>query len=165
MAQKKIAQIKNVKIKIEKQSLFEIGDKIYDRGDFFTAFRIFLLGAKEECKYCQMRLGLMYDDGVGIKSNIARAIYWYKKSNRNKDMSASATNLLLLYRDIGYKSKEMEYLNQSALLGNEDAQQEIINPEKEFERVKRQKMNRILKRRRNRRMIEKNKKLHYHFKW
>gem|GEM_PF-4916819 len=158
---RKNIRFKNVAIKEKQLSFFSLGDKLYDAGFFFIAFRIFLAGAQKGCRDCQMRLGHMYDDGVGIKSNIKRAIYWYNKSNKEGDMSASITNLFLIYRDINLKSIELKYMHRSALLGNEDAQREISNPKEDSQRTKKQKKNRIFKRRRSKKIIEKNKFVKY----
>jgi len=148
---------KNVAIKEKQMSFFFFGNKSYDAGCFFIAFRIFLAGAQKGCRDCQMRLGHMYDDGIGIKSNIKRAIYWYKESNKEGNMSASVTNLFLIYRDMNLKDMELAYMHRSAFLGNEDAQREISNPKAEIQRTKKQKKNRIFKRRSTRKIIEKNK--------
>jgi len=76
-------------------------------------------------------------------------------------MSASITNLFLIYRDINLKSIELKYMHRSALLGNEDAQREISNPKEDSQRTKKQKKNRIFKRRRSKKIIEKNKFVKY----
>jgi len=130
-------------------SYFSRGDRAFDEGRLLSAFRLFLLGAKAGDKGCQQKLGYMYDGGHGIKPNIKKAIYWYKKSDEKNESFAVSYNLALIYRDTGEKELELKYLRMAADLGDEVAKREIENPGKEAARMKRQQKFRINERNEN----------------
>jgi TPR repeat protein len=52
----------------------------YDKGDFKRAARLFAPLAKQGDALAQFKLGVMYDDGKGVKKNLKTAQDWYTKS-------------------------------------------------------------------------------------
>lgn len=67
----------------------------------------------------------MYDEGIGVKSNLDKAIYWYEKACTIGNSPAAAYNLMLIYKKRGDKNLALKYLRRSAEIGYEDAQQEL----------------------------------------
>jgi len=130
-------------------SYFSRGDQAFDEGRLLGAFRLFLLGAKAGEKDCKFRLAHMYDSGHGVKTNLEKAIYWYKESDKECESFATAYNLALIYRDTEEKELELKYLCRAAELGDDYAKREIDNPEKEAKRVKREQEFRIKERTEN----------------
>ena len=50
----------------------------YDRGDYATAVRGFLVHAEQGDATAQFNLGLMYDKGEGVLKDEAEAVRWYR---------------------------------------------------------------------------------------
>jgi len=58
-------------------NLFKRADKQSEAGNLRSAFRLMLAAAKlGECS-CQINVGTFYSDGIGVKPNRARGLYWY----------------------------------------------------------------------------------------
>ncbi len=103
------------------ESYFIRGHKALELGKNRSAFRLFLLGAKQEDESCQQVLGYLYDEGIGVKANNANAIYWYARACTLGRSSAAAYNLMLLYRRTGQEKLAVRYLKRAAKLGDEEA--------------------------------------------
>jgi len=78
--------------------LFQRADKEWEAGRLKSAFRLFLTCAKAGDSGCQVNLGTFYRDGIGMKPNRDRALYWYRRAYRNGERTA-ASNVGVLYRD------------------------------------------------------------------
>ena len=52
----------------------------YDRGDYATAVRGFLVHAEQGYATAQYNLGCMYDFGEGVPEDDAEAVRWYRKA-------------------------------------------------------------------------------------
>lgn len=50
------------------------------RGDYQTAFKLWLPLAEQGNVNAQFNLGLMYDDGRGVKQDDVEAVKWYRKA-------------------------------------------------------------------------------------
>ena len=50
----------------------------YNRGDYATAVRWFLVHAEQGAASAQFKLGLMYDNGEGVLKDEAEAVKWYR---------------------------------------------------------------------------------------
>ena len=57
---------------------FREGLAAYDRGDYTTAYRVFLSLAQQGRADAQFELGFMYDYGEGIVGDKAEAAKWYR---------------------------------------------------------------------------------------
>lgn len=107
------------------ESYFIRGHKALESDRALSAFRLFLLGATNGDPSCQQVLGYLYEEGIGVKANLANAIYWYDQACIQGESSAAAYNLALLYRRTGQERLAVKYLRRAAKLGDEDAQQEM----------------------------------------
>ncbi|HUL05704.1 MAG TPA: trypsin-like peptidase domain-containing protein [Candidatus Acidoferrum sp.] len=52
----------------------------YERGDYDTAFREFLPLAEHGDAHAQYNLGIMYDEGRGVRQDYSEAVKWYRSA-------------------------------------------------------------------------------------
>jgi TPR repeat protein len=78
--------------------LFQRADKQWEAGKLNSAFRLFLTCAKAGDSGCQVNLGTFYRDGIGVKPNRDRALFWYRRAYRHGE-AAAASNVGVIYRD------------------------------------------------------------------
>jgi TPR repeat protein len=78
--------------------LFQRADKQQEAGELTSAFRLFLACAKAGDAGCQNNLGNFYRDGIGVKANRERALYWYRRAYR-QGLRGAASNIGVLFRD------------------------------------------------------------------
>jgi TPR repeat protein len=78
--------------------LFQRADKQQELGNLGSAFRLFLACAKAGDSGCQNNLGNFYRDGIGIKPNREKALFWYRQAYR-RGLRGAASNLGVLFRD------------------------------------------------------------------
>jgi TPR repeat protein len=99
-------------------------DKEWEAGNLRGAFRMFLSCAKMGSIGCQVNVGTFYADGIGIKPNRERALYWYRRAYRRRD-KAAAFNAGMLLRDEGKEKRALAWFERAAGLGHGDAHVEI----------------------------------------
>ncbi len=75
---------------------YDDGLAAYDRGDYVTALREWHPLAKQGNAKAQYKLGLMYDNGLGVTQDYARAVNWYHKAAEQGNAGAQY-NLGYLY--------------------------------------------------------------------
>jgi uncharacterized protein len=73
------------------------GDAKEQAGDFDAARRLFERGGKLGQHYCWSRLAYMYDVGIGVRVDKAKAMSYYRRSWRKGEW-VGATNIAILYR-------------------------------------------------------------------
>jgi len=78
--------------------LFQRANEHWEGGKLRSAFRLFLACAEGGDSGCQVNLGTFYRDGIGVKPNRDRALYWYRRAYRQGE-SAAASNIGVVYRD------------------------------------------------------------------
>ena len=81
------------------EALFNCGDFLEDSGEFRAAFECFRAAAEAGHAICQCRLGLMYSAGKGVRKDLKKAAYWYRKSFNNRTrmngLTSAAMNLAI----------------------------------------------------------------------
>ncbi len=96
-----------------------------NRGDYKTAFEIWLSLAKRGNNAAQFNLGLMYDKGDGINQDFPKAVKWYRLATIQGNADAQLNLALMYYNGEGvpknYKRAARWYL-YSARQGNLGAQ-------------------------------------------
>jgi TPR repeat protein len=99
----------------------------WDRGELRKAFHLFLAAAKEGDPSSQMNVGVFYSDGLGVKSNDARALSWYRRAyaHGGANAAAAANNIGILYRDRGNIDRALFWLSRAVSLGNDGSGLEI----------------------------------------
>lgn len=65
------------------QSLFNAADKFEEKGDFRSAFKCYLTAAQLGDSWGQVNLGNFYAAGTGVRRDLEKAAYWYKKAYRS----------------------------------------------------------------------------------
>lgn len=104
----------------EAQQLFILGDKEWDRGRVKVAFRLMLKAANMGDLGAQLNVGYMYDTGSGVKRDLKKALYWYKRAYRRGD-SCAASNIGTIWRDRMSFDRALYWFNRAiALSGGDD---------------------------------------------
>src|SRR5271168_3560419 len=80
------------------ERLFQRADEQQQAGKLKSAFRLFLACAKAGDSGCQNNVGNFYRDGIGVKPNRERALYWYRRAYR-RGLRGAASNIGVLFRD------------------------------------------------------------------
>jgi uncharacterized protein len=104
-------------------SIEESAHAAWDAGNLRTAFRLFAECAKTGTVGCMLDLGYFYDEGLGIKKDKALAMYWYKRAYRQGD-GAAASNVAILYREMGRNRLTYHWFCRAASRGDGDAEVE-----------------------------------------
>ena len=77
-----------VKASLAQLEMFEDGGDAHNRGDYSTAFNIWLSLAEQENVSAQFNIGLMYKQGQGILKNFSEAAYWFQMAAKQGDPQA-----------------------------------------------------------------------------
>lgn len=106
------------------EDLFRRADRMSDRGELRSAFRLFLTAAKAGNVGAQLNVGYCYDTWCGTRRNRAAALYWYKRAYRRGDASA-ANNIGTIWRDEGKWQRALSWFQRAVKLGDNDSNLEI----------------------------------------
>jgi len=104
--------------------LFQRADKAWEAGDLRSAFRLFFRAAKAGDIGCQVNLGTFYCDGLGVKPNRVKALFWYRRAYR-RGSAAAATNISNLYFHESRWNHQFAWLERAISLGDIDANLDI----------------------------------------
>ena len=74
------------------------GSEYYDKGDYKTAFKYYMLAAKAGNADAQGMIGVMYNDGLGTAQDYTKAYEWYTKAANQGDKYAQV-DLGILYEN------------------------------------------------------------------
>ena len=69
---------------------FQQGLEATTRGDYQTAFKLWLPMAEQGYAGVQFNLGVMYENGQGVKQDYFEALKWYRKAAEQGDAEAQA---------------------------------------------------------------------------
>ena len=98
------------------------------KGDFETAVPLFKKAAEKGNAEAQLTLGLMYETGMGVKTDPKEAFSWYEKSaKQGYDMGQLALGDCYR-RGVGVevnKDEAKKWLQKAADQGNEQAKQTL----------------------------------------
>ncbi|MCF7529169.1 tetratricopeptide repeat protein [Neisseria lisongii] len=107
---------------------FNQADQAYQKQDYATAFNLWMPLAQKGNKVAQFNIGLMYDQGWGVKQDYAQAMQWYQKAAQQGDTKAQ-TNIGGLYANgQGVKqdyAQAMQWYLKAAQQGDAYAQYSI----------------------------------------
>jgi TPR repeat protein len=96
----------------------------WEAGKLRSAFRLFLVAAKAGDQGAQLNLGNFYSDGIGVKPNRAKALYWYRRAYQQGSGSA-ASNIGILFRDEKRFNRALAWFERAVNLRDGDANVEI----------------------------------------
>ena len=101
------------------------GMDAYDKQDYVTALKLWQPLADQGNAEAQFGMGLLYDDGYGVKLDDVQAVFWYRKSAA-QGYAAAQYNLGVAYDDgegvAQDKVKAVEWYRLAADQGDADAQ-------------------------------------------
>jgi TPR repeat protein len=96
----------------------------YECGNYRSALRLFLSGAKRGDPSAQNMAGYFYDTGVGIRPNRSAALHWYKRAYKHRSRAA-ASNIGTIYRDEKNLKRALFWFRRAVQLGDVDSNVEI----------------------------------------
>jgi len=95
---KKILLIVLVFISVAYADLFKEGMNAYNHGDYQKAEKLFKKASEQGDAKAQYTLGLMYDDGQGVRQDYSKAVKWYRKA-ADQGYADAQLILGLMYQD------------------------------------------------------------------
>jgi len=96
---------------VNPDELVERGVKLSDSGRNVEAFSLFKQAADTGSSLGQYNLGSCYMDGVGVKQNASKAVFWYSLAARG-GLAVAQTKLgLCYYRGVGVEQNKWQALN------------------------------------------------------
>jgi TPR repeat protein len=93
-----LAFTNEVHAQYEENAHFSAGIMAAEMNNMPLAFTEFLAAANEGHADSQFNVGLMYEQGIGVEKDAAKAIYWYGKSAAQGNSNAQY-NLAVLYEN------------------------------------------------------------------
>lgn len=111
-----------------KQPTVAQGLSYYDEGDYAQAFKTLDQLARDANPLAQQALGVMYENGQGVRQDNAQALYWYRKAALQNNASAQYLLSLMIERGMGTEKNQNEallWMHRSAENGNAIAQYKI----------------------------------------
>jgi TPR repeat protein len=104
--------------------LFDRANDEWEAGNVRKAFELFSQAATAGDPFAQTSLGYFYDEGIGVKKNAEKAIWWYRKAAR-KGSVAAINNLAITYRDSGNLRRARSWFKKAFSKGDGDAALEL----------------------------------------
>ncbi|WP_118808409.1 tetratricopeptide repeat protein [Haemophilus haemolyticus] len=90
----------------EKQ--FQQGFSAYEKGDYKTALNLWLPLAQQGNMNAQYNLGLMYENGNGVKQSDFEAVKWYRKAAEQGESSSQFNLGVKYYKGEGVKQDKIQ---------------------------------------------------------
>ena len=87
---------------------FQQGFEASTRGDYQTAFKLWLPLAEQGDATAQFNLGVMYDEGRGVKQDYFEAVKWFRQAAEQRDASAQLKLGLMYAMGRGVKQDYFE---------------------------------------------------------
>lgn len=106
------------------RELFLRADRMRDRGNLRSAFRLFLAAAKAGDRASQLNVGYCYDTGSGTRRDRSAALQWYRRAYRRRDANAAAA-IGTIWRDEGKTKRALLWFRRAVKLGDDDSNIEI----------------------------------------
>jgi TPR repeat protein len=98
--------------------------EVWDGGDVKLAYRLFHSLALRGDLGAQLNVGYFFDQGIGVRRNETKALFWYRRAYRRKHASA-ANNIGTIYRDRGETDRAIRWFQRAVALGDESGLLEI----------------------------------------
>jgi TPR repeat protein len=106
------------------ESTFVRASMCWDAGDLKHAFRLFKSLAMRGDRGAYLNVGYCFDEGVGVRKNQAKALYWYRRGFAGGNASA-ANNIGTIYRDRGDPKRAISWFRKAIDLGSDGSALEI----------------------------------------
>lgn len=111
-------RVKNMK------SLFEQASQVWEEGKTKKAFELFRKAAKQGDKGALLNLGYCYDEGVGTRKNIRKAMCWYEKAAKTGELAAY-TNIAIYHCSIGDFERAKQWFLDALEKGDKETALEL----------------------------------------
>src|SRR5204862_3372301 len=102
----------------QSESLFNAGDFLEDIGELRAAFQCFRAAAEGNHGHGQCRLGDMYSAGRGVRKDLKKAAFWYKKAFNDRGSSTAAINLGIDLKNSGNIKGAIRWFEKARALGD-----------------------------------------------
>ncbi|MCX4030520.1 sel1 repeat family protein [Endozoicomonas sp. SM1973] len=109
---------------MDNDTLFQKADELHEKGDFKSAFHMFLKAAENGDSSCMLRVALMYSCGEGVECDYDKAEEWELKAVDCGDISGMK-NLGITYRIKGDIRKSKEWFEKALKAGDGSAALEL----------------------------------------
>jgi TPR repeat protein len=83
---------------MSEDNIFDQANQQWDAGNFRNAFKMFTIAAEQKNVYAFNSLGFFFENGIGVRKDIKKALIWYRRAARSGDILAYA-NIGSIYRD------------------------------------------------------------------
>jgi TPR repeat protein len=120
---------KGSSIKLSKaiqEALFDRADAQEEAGNFRSAFRLFLRGAKSGHTAMMTRLALLYDYGRGVRQDKQRALEWNLRAFRKGEKEV-ALNIAIVLKEMGRFAEYHKWLERAVAMGDVSANIELAD--------------------------------------
>ena len=107
---------------------FQQGFEATTRGDYQTAFKLWLPFAEQGSASAQFNLGVMYANGLGVKQDDFEAVKWYRQAAEQGDANAQSNLGAAYSAGRGVKQDDFEavkWYRQAAEQGYANAQSNL----------------------------------------
>jgi TPR repeat protein len=99
---------------------FRRASESWERGEHRRAFRMFLHGARAGDPSAQLNLGHFYDEGIGVRANVEKALFWYRRAYQAGSGHA-AGNIGLMLREQRDFAGAIRWLKKALTRGDDDS--------------------------------------------
>lgn len=90
-------------------------DKAYNKGDYKTAYEIWKPMADKGDAFAQLKMGVRYYEGNGVRKDYGEAMRWFKLSAEQGNTSAQANLASMLHTGIGTKQNNIDAYKWASL--------------------------------------------------
>jgi TPR repeat protein len=111
-------------VKQDEERQFDLASQYWDRGDTRRAFILFRRLAQRGDAGAQLNVGYCFDQGIAVRRNITKAMYWYRRAHANGQLGA-ATNIGTVFRDRDQVRRAILWFERALKAGDDFAALEI----------------------------------------
>ena len=105
---------------LDAEGEFLHASQAWDRGELREAFKAFRSLAERGDGGAQLNVGYFFDEGIGVRQNKVKALYWYRRSYM-RGHASGANNIATIYRDRGDLKRAVDWFARALKLGEDGA--------------------------------------------
>jgi TPR repeat protein len=110
-----------MEVQMNDKRLLDQASEAWAKGRNKIAFALFRKAAHLEQGSAQHNLGYFYNEGVGVRKNPSKALYWYKRAWRNDRQTGTCANIALLCAEQGKYRRAVMWWMKAVSRGDGDA--------------------------------------------
>jgi TPR repeat protein len=115
----------DLNMSVDNDRLFLEASELWEGGRTKRAFALFLDAATRGDASSQHNLAYFYDEGVAVKQDKAKALYWYKRALRTDPQPGTCSNIAILHAESGNRRRARYWWNRAIAMGDGDAALEL----------------------------------------